>query len=108
MRITLNGVTNPSTPGAYTVDVSTTSDTTPVTSPQFNVVAANQLSNLAVMAPSPSAAAGARTSWEATDTTSATGVLADAASGDIIITLPATTTFTGVGSTAVFDVTTQT
>jgi hypothetical protein len=32
VRITFNGVTNPSTPGPYTVDASTTSDTAPVTS----------------------------------------------------------------------------
>src|SRR5205085_341400 len=88
MRITLNGITNPSTPGPYTIDVATTSDTQTVTSPAFNVVAANQLTGLTASIPAPSSTAvGARTTWVANYTTSATGGLTDAANGDITITV---------------------
>ena len=73
VRITFNAITNPATPGPYTLDVSTTSDTTPVGSPAYNVVAANPLTGVSVVNASPSAGAGARTQYVVGFTTSATG-----------------------------------
>ena len=46
VRVTFNGITNPSTPGNYTVNVATTSDTSVGHLPTFNVAAANQLNTL--------------------------------------------------------------
>src|SRR5688572_7313867 len=64
VRITFGGITNPTTPANnYTVDVSTTSDTSTVTSADFSVLAANQLTGLTVANAVPSAGAGARTRY---------------------------------------------
>src|SRR5665811_603941 len=53
LRVTFNGITNPSV-GAKTVDVSTTSDTATVTSSPYNVAAANPLTGLTVANGAPS------------------------------------------------------
>jgi hypothetical protein len=57
------GATNPATPGtAYTVKVSTSSDTTPITSSPYTIVAGHPVKTLSVTV-APSAAAGARTGY---------------------------------------------
>jgi hypothetical protein len=48
VSVTLNGVTNPATAGAYTLGVSTTSDTVAVTSPSYTVTSANKIKSLSV------------------------------------------------------------
>jgi hypothetical protein len=66
VRVTFNGITNPSTAGDYTIDVSTTSDTTPVTSPEYSVAPANELTGVTLTLDS--LVAGATTRWWSTST----------------------------------------
>ncbi len=106
VRVTLNGITNPSTAGDYNLDVSTTSDITPVNGSYF-VAADNLLSGVTVLHGSPSAAAGARTQYVVGFTASATGGLSPAGNSRIIVSYPGGTTFTGYGGAEVFNVTTD-
>ena len=105
VRITFNAITNPATPGPYTLDVSTTSDTTPVSSPAYNVVAANLLTGVTVVNGSPSAGAGARTQYVVGFTTSATGGLSAGANSRISVTFPAGTALGTFTNAQVFDIT---
>ena len=105
LRVTFNGITNPSTPGNYTVSVSTTSDTAAVTSSQFNVAAANQLNTVGLTNASPSPGAGARTRYQADFNVSATGGLSGAANSNVTVTFPSGTTFGGYVSGQVLDTT---
>ena len=104
VRITFNAITNPATPGPYTLDVSTTSDTTPVSSPAYNVVAANLLTGVTVVNGSPSAGAGARTQYVVGFTTSATGGLSAGANSRISVTFPAGTALGTFTNAQVFDI----
>jgi hypothetical protein len=109
IRITFSGITNPATPAStYTVSVSTTSDTATVPSAPFSVVAANPVTNVAVVNSSPSAAAGARTTYVATYTTSATGGLSGAADSQITVTFPNATPSANYAGAVVRDLTTAT
>ena len=63
VAITLEGVTNPA-PGSYTLTVATTSDTSPVTSPSYTIVAAQTVTNVTITVSSPSAAAGALINYQ--------------------------------------------
>src|SRR5688572_17894753 len=86
VRVTFGGITNPTTPGNYTADVSTTSDTDTVTSAPFNVAAANQLTGLTVANAVPSPGAGARTRYVVDFNASATGGMSGAANSNITVT----------------------
>ena len=108
VRITFSGITNPLTAGGKTLDLSTTSDPAPVTSPAYTVVADNQLSALSVVDSDPSPSAGARTQYVIGFKVSSTGGLSRAANSEITVSFPAGTTFTGYTGGAVFDVTSAT
>ena len=106
VRVTINGVTNPSTPSSLTMSVSTSSDTTPVSSAPYTVVPANQISQPAVSNSSPSATAGAQTAYVVTFTASKTGGLSNAAGSGIALVFPAGTGLGSVSSSSVDDTTT--
>ena len=91
VRVTFNGITNTSSVGTHTVDVSTTSDTNPVTSGPFNVAAANQLSALTLALDTQ--APGFATKWVGDFNASATGGLSGAANSNISVTFPSGTGF---------------
>ena len=91
---TLAGVTNPPV-GSPTLDVSTTSDVTPVTSPAYTVTAAQPVSAVGVTVSPPTSAAGGLTTYGVTFTTSSTGALDGTAGSTVTIALPANT---GLGS----------
>ncbi len=101
LRLVFSGVTNPPA-GGRTLNVSTTSDTAPVASPTYTVVADNPVSAISVVHGSPSAAEGARTQYRVNFTTSATGGLAEDANSRITISFPTGTGLAGV-SGAVFN-----
>ena len=105
VRITFSGITNPSTAAAYTLTVSTTTDTTPVTSSPYTVVAAHQLSALLVDHTNPSAAAGARTQYVIGFDASSTGGMSRAANSEITVAFAPGTGFTGYTGGAVVDTT---
>jgi hypothetical protein len=88
---TLNGVTNPSTAGAQSLMVSTTSDTTVVSSPDYTVTAAEGVSGLTATIGTPTSSAGGLTSYVATFTTSSTGGLNGTVGSTIALTVPANT-----------------
>jgi hypothetical protein len=106
-RVEYNGITNPVTPGSYTLTASTSADTTAVTSPSYTVVAAHALSNITVTNSSPSAAAGARTQYVVSFQTTSTGGLSSTGQSSIDVTFPAGTTFDDFGGGGVFDGTTR-
>ena len=104
VEVTFNGITNPTSAGQYTVDVSTTADTTPVTSPQFSVAAADHLTAVSLDNSVPSNGAGARTRYQVLFTTSATGGMSQAANSRFTVTFPSGTTFGGYTGGGVIDV----
>ena len=108
-RLEFNGVTNPSTPGSsYGMTVATSSDTAPISSNSYSVVAANTLSDISVANASPSNGAGSRTQYVIGFTTTATGGLSSTGTSTIDVTFPAgTTTFANFGGGRVFVGTTQ-
>ena len=91
---TLNGVTNPAA-GSPTLDVSTSSDVTPVTSPAYTVTGARSVSGVGVTVSPPTSAAGGLTTYAVSFTTSSTGALDGTAGSTVTIALPANT---GLGS----------
>ena len=99
VQVTVNGVTNP--PAAGTVGLATTSDTG--ASPGFAVAAANAIGSLAVNNASPTTAAGGRTVYVVSFTTSATGGLANAANSQITLAFPAGTSFAGYNASSIVD-----
>ena len=103
VTVTINGITNPLTPGAQTLSVSTTADTTPVNSPTYSIVANSPISQPQVTVTSPSNAAGARTNYQVAFTTSATGALSQAAGSEILLTFPAGTNLTTYFTASVRD-----
>ena len=105
VRVTFNGITNTATPGNYTVNVSTTSDTAAVTSSTFNVAAANQLNTLTLALDSQ--APGATTKWVADFNASATGGMSGAANSNITVVFPSGTGFGSYVSGQVLDTTTS-
>ncbi len=88
VTVTLFGVTNPATAKAYTLTVSTTSDTTALTSPSYTVTAAKGVSCPSVAISPPSAAAGALTTYSLGLVTSSTGGLSGDAGSAITVKLP--------------------
>jgi hypothetical protein len=104
VRITFNGVVNPSPAGPYQAQVSTTSDPAAILSSQFAVVAPQQVGGVTVDNTAASTAAGARTQYAVAFTTSSTGGLAQSANSRITVTFPAGTTgLDALNGTAVFD-----
>jgi hypothetical protein len=101
------GATNPATPGtAYTVKVSTSSDTTPITSSPYTIVAGHPVKTLSVTV-APSAAAGARTGYTVAFTVSSTGGLSAATGGTVTVVFPASTGLNSLNNgTTLVDVTT--
>ena len=91
---TLIGVTNPPA-GSPTLDVSTTSDVTPVTSPSYTVTAARSVSGVGVTISPPTSAAGGLTTYAVSFTTSSTGGLDGTTGSTVTIALPPNT---GLGS----------
>ena len=91
---TLNGVTNPPA-GSPTLDVSTTSDVTPVTSPSYTVTAARSVSGVGATITPPTSAAGGLTTYAVSFTTSSTGGLDGNSGSTVTIALPPNT---GLGS----------
>jgi hypothetical protein len=92
--VTMNGLNNASPAASYTLNVSTTSDTTQVTSPSYSVTAAQSVSSVTATNTSPTTAAGGTTTYKVGFTTSSTGALAAASRSEIDITFPSGTTFT--------------
>ncbi len=91
VTVELDAVVNPTTAGAMTLTVATTSDTAAVTSGRYQVTTANTLSQPTVTDTPPSPAAGAQTTYLVAFTTSATGGLSGGAGSQITIVLPAGT-----------------
>src|SRR5207302_936175 len=106
VKVVLNGATNPTTPSTtLTLTVGTTSDPSPVTSPNYTAQTAHQVSNVAVDNTAPSNAAGARTSYAISFTASSTGGLASVVNSQITISFPAGTDLSTVVSTQLYDTT---
>ena len=104
LQITLRGLTNGSVGTTKTVQVRTTSDTPPVTSSAFSVVAGNSITQPTATINSPSAGAGARTRYVIGFTVSTTGGLSSEAGSQITINLPTGTTAPGWQGGVVRDV----
>jgi hypothetical protein len=102
VSVTLNGVTNPATvSSSNTLTVATSSDVPAVTSPTYAITAGQSVSAVTVAVSSPSAAAGALTSYKVGFKTSASGALAGVSGSTISIVLAAGTGFGLFGSTQV-------
>ena len=103
LRITFYGVDNPSTAGARSVDVATTSDTVAAASPSYDIAPRGAIDNLAVTAGD--LTPGAVTNYVVTFAASATGGLSrppDASA--ITLTLPPGTGIPAFPTTSVVDV----
>ncbi len=74
--------------GTYTLGVSTSSDTTMVSSPSFTVTPAQAISNVTAPVISTSTAAGANASYTFSFTTSAKGCLSGQSGSYVALTLP--------------------
>src|SRR5215217_4984733 len=72
VRVSLNGVTNPSKPSEYSLTVSTTTDATPASSPFYVIVAGASLT-VSSVANAPSQAVSARTKYVVRLATSKSG-----------------------------------
>jgi hypothetical protein len=103
LTVTLNGVTNPTTPGPATVSVSTSSDTTPATA---SISIATTTSVTSLSATPSSSAAGALSTWTIGFTTSSSGALEGSAGSTITVTLPTGTILGSFTGGTVTDVTT--
>jgi hypothetical protein len=107
VRVTIDGVTNPSTPsGKLSMLISTATDTTAVKSAPYSVLSATKISQPLVDNSSPSATAGARTAYVVTFTTSRTGGLSNAAGSGITLVFPSGTGLGSVSTSSVDDTTT--
>jgi hypothetical protein len=96
VQVTFNGVTSPTSVGTdKTVAIATTSDLPTIASTQFRTVAGGQATQPGVVIGSPSAAAGAQTSYAVSFSTSATGGLSADAASRITVDFPSGTTFDG-------------
>jgi hypothetical protein len=102
VRVTLNGVSNPSADGPLVL--STTSDVG-AASPGVTVAASQAIGNLRVDNTAPTTAAGARTVYAVTFTASSTGGLSNAADSIITLQFPAGTSFEGYNDSSVVDTT---
>jgi hypothetical protein len=97
VTVNLDGVTNPITPSTTdTVKVSTSSDTTVVTSPHYSVTGAHGVSNVTVTNTLPSTAAGALTSYTIRFKTSSSGALSGSAGSFVTIRPPSSSVLTDI------------
>jgi hypothetical protein len=103
---TLSGVVNPGA-GAKSLTISTSSDTTPVTSPTYTVTAAQGVSNLGVTINTPTSAAGGLTDYVIAFNTSTTGALNGLTGSAITLTMPANTGLSSIATSTLFDGATQ-
>jgi CobQ-like glutamine amidotransferase family enzyme len=102
----VEGVVNPATAkSTYTLTVSTSSDTTPVTSGTYAIVAGHPVSAPAVTVTT-SPAVGARAGYTVAFTTSATGGLSAAAGSTVTMVFPAGTGLGSLTTTNLTDTTT--
>jgi hypothetical protein len=102
----VEGAVNPATANStYTVTVSTSSDTTPVVSGHYAIVAKHPVSTPAVTVTT-SPAASARAGYTVAFTTSATGGLSNAAGSTVTIIFPAGTGLSSLKSANLTDTTT--
>jgi hypothetical protein len=101
------GAVSPSSPGTtYTVTASTTSDTTPVTSNPYTLVAGNPISKPTVTV-APTAAVGARTGYTVVFNTSATGGLSQAVGSTVSVSFPSGTNVSSLSAASLTDTTTN-
>jgi hypothetical protein len=105
VSVELDGVVNPSTPGAETLKVSTSSDTTQATSSGYLVTSPGSVAQPSVSNSSPSSAAGARTVYTIAFTTSPTGGLSSKADSQITILFPSGTGLGSLSGSSVTDTT---
>jgi hypothetical protein len=94
---TVDGVKNPATAGSYSVSVQTSSDTTSPASNAVTVGAQKSISAVTVKNTGPTSAAGARTGYAVSFTTSSTGNLSGQVGSTVAVAFP---TGFGVASTA--------
>jgi hypothetical protein len=100
--VVVDGVQSPTTTGANTLTVATTSDTS--NSNTFQIAAAQSISQPTLLLSSTAAGAG-NVTYTVGFTTSSTGGLAAAAGSQITISLPATTNLTHLNGSSVTDTT---
>jgi hypothetical protein len=107
LRVDLGGAYNVAYAGtSYTVDVSTSSDPVATTSSNaFTVVTGNPISNVAVSLTGVSSAAGARSGYSVSFTTSATGGMSSADGSSWTISFPTGTNLCNLTYLSVTDVT---
>jgi hypothetical protein len=106
LEVELPAVTNPSSPGAETLSVSTSSDTVVKTSPSYTVVPAAPVSAVTTTVSDAETKVGGVT-YTVGFTTSATGALSGASPSGITITLPAGTAASPKTKASVSDTGTQ-
>jgi hypothetical protein len=108
LQVSIGGAYNPPYPGTYSVQASTSSDTTPVTSfDDFTVTAAGSVTNVGVALDGVSTAANARSGYSVSFTTSATtGGLSSADGSSWTIVFPSGTNLCNLTYLQVTDVTT--
>jgi hypothetical protein len=100
----INGINNPSSVGSYTLKVSTSSDTTKVTSPSFNVTAETAISNVTV---TPSSVLPGTANVTYTVSLKIATPLAGDTGSHVSIVFPAGTGLTSVANSTLFDAATQ-
>ncbi|MHB8512716.1 MAG: beta strand repeat-containing protein [Actinomycetota bacterium] len=110
LRVDLGGVYDPPYPGSYTASVSTSSDTAGATASTAYTVAANaSVMNVTAVLNGPTNAAGARTAYSITFTTSATtGGMSNAVGSSWSINFPTGTNLNNITYGNVTDVTNNT
>ncbi len=102
----IQGAVNPTSAGtAYKVAVSTSSDTTPVNSSSYSIVAGHPVSTPAVT-PAPTAAVGARSGYSVAFNASTTGGMSQAAGGSVTVTFPSDTNLNSLSTSVLTDTTT--
>jgi hypothetical protein len=100
----------PSSPGSYSLSVSTTSDINVAGSNAFSVTADQSVSNVVATNTGPTTAAGARTTFSVAFTTSSTGGMSGAADSQIYVNFPSDADVCPLGTAGglITDVTTAT
>ncbi len=107
VSVQLDGIINPTVASATseTLQVATTSDTTPVNSSPYTIQPAHAMAASSVTDTPPSAGSTARTIYTVVFTTSATGGLSGSAASQISVTLPSGTSAASMNNSSVVDLT---
>ncbi len=107
VSVQLDGIINPTVASATseTLQVATTSDTTPVNSGPYTIQPAHAMAASSVTDTPPSAGSTARTIYTVVFTTSATGGLSGSAASQISVTLPSGTSAASMNNSSVVDLT---